>query len=569
MYNAAEDKFQVGEALKPYEALLVEEGLITSDQMAIANISKENLGLDLGSILIKKGYVSEKQLLEFFAHHSRIPFISLKNFTIDPEVVRQIPLHLAKQHKLIPVAKKEEKVWVVMANPFDTFAMDDLKDLFESGEFVKYLGSAKEILETIDHYFEGATQEDNMALAIQVTSDIEHSGNDDARKMQAMASGTRVVAAVNNVIARAHAEKASDIHIEPSRKRLRIRFRVDGLLRERGSMAKNMLLPIVSRIKILAGLDIAEHRVPQDGRVRILLVGKPVDMRISTCPTQFGEKVVIRLHTQDEIRNVETMGFKEEDRKLFSDIISKSHGIFLATGPTGSGKSTTLYAALARINSSEKNIISIEDPIESELEGINQVEVNTKAGVTFAAVLRSVLRQDPDVIMIGEIRDAETAQIAVRAAITGHMVLSTLHTNTASGAISRLMDLGVEPFLLSTALKGVLAQRLVRKICPNCRQEVSIDSSRFGELGKMAQRAFLGKGCKSCNFTGYAGRLGIFELAAIDEKVRRLINNKAPDNEISKAFRDMGVKSIIEDGAAKINEGLTSLEEVLRVTCED
>lgn len=568
MYTTADDRFQVGEALKPYEKFLVDEGLISGDQLAIANISKENLGLDLGSVLIKKGFVSEKTLLEFFARHSQIPYVSVKNYDLDPEIVRQVPLHIARQHKLVPIGKKGDKIVVAMANPFDSFANDDLKDIFENANIIPYISSAREILETIDRYFEGNPAEENVTLTIQVASEVDQASPEEARKMQEMASGTRIVQAVNSVIARAHAEKASDIHIEPSRKRIRIRFRVDGLLRERGSLAKNMLLPIVSRIKILAGLDIAEHRAPQDGRVRVLLVGKPLDMRISTCPTQFGEKVVIRIHTQDEIRNVEALGFSEAERKIFSELITKSHGIFLATGPTGSGKTTTLYAALMRINSSEKNIISIEDPIESEIDGVNQVAVNIKAGITFASVLRSVLRQDPDVIMIGEIRDGETGDIAIRAAITGHMVLSTLHTNTASGAISRLMDLGVEPFLISNALKGVMAQRLVRKICESCRQETTMDLTKYGDLAKDIKTTFLGKGCKTCNFTGYSGRVGIFELAPINEEIRQLINQKAPDYEIGNAFRRQGIKSIIEDGVFKINSGVTTIDEVVRVTSE-
>ncbi len=569
MYSPGEDRFQVGEALKPFEKFLVDEGLITTDQLAIANISKENLGLDLGSVLIKRGFITENKLLEFFSRHSKVPFVSVKNYDLDPEIARMIPLHIAKQHLIIPIKKKGDKICVAMANPFDTYALDDLKDALEGQESIPYLASAREILETIDRYFEGNAAEENITLTIQVASDADAAGAEEARKMQEMASGTKIVSAVNSMIARAHAEKASDIHIEPSRKKTRIRFRVDGLLRERGTLAKTMLLPIVSRIKILAGLDIAEHRIPQDGRVRVLLVGKPLDLRISTCPTQFGEKVVIRIHTQDEVRNIETLGFLEQERKVFSEIISKSHGIFLATGPTGSGKSTTLYAALIRINSSEKNIISIEDPIESEIEGINQISVNTKSGMTFASILRSVLRQDPDVIMIGEVRDGETAQIAVRAAITGHMVLSTLHTNTASGTISRLIDLGVEPFLLASALRGVLAQRLVRKICEGCQQETTLDPVKYGEITKAISKAYMGKGCKACNYSGFSGRIGIFELAPINEEVRQLIISKASDGVIVQALRKMGVKSIIEDGIAKINAGITTIDEVLRVTCED
>lgn len=571
MGAAGDDRLAIGEALKPYEHLLAEEGLITKDQLAIARISKENLGVDLGSVLLKRGFTTETKLLEFFSKHTQVPFISIKSFDLDPELVRQLPYHVAKQHRLILIAKKDEKYCVAMANPFDSFAKDDLKDSLQGIEYIPYLASAKEITETLDKYFQGKqSQDDGSNITLQVANDNEIGNVEDAKKAQEAASGQKVVNAVNSIIGRAHAEHASDIHIEPSRRSIRVRYRIDGLLRERGEFPKTMLLPLVSRIKILASLDIAEHRIPQDGRVRVLLVGKALDLRISTCPTQFGEKIVIRLHTPDDVKSIESLGFLEKERKLFSEIISKSHGIFLVTGPTGSGKSTTLYAALSRINSPERNVISIEDPIESEIEGVNQVAVNIKTGVTFAAVLRSALRQDPDIIMLGEIRDAETAQIAVRAAITGHMVLSTLHTNSAAGAIPRLEDLGVEPFMLSSALKGVLAQRLVRKICDLCRIETPLDPEKYGpDIMASVKKAHMGKGCKNCNFTGYRGRIGIFELAAVDEKMRHMINSNASEIELTKYLRENGTLSIIDDGLAKVNMGLTTLDEVLRVTTED
>jgi len=423
--------FQGDQTLYKFEKELVKDGLISADQLAIARISKENLGVDLGAILIKKGFVTENQLLDFLAHHLNIPFVSLKDFKLDAEVVRRIPLHIAKQHKVIPLEKDGDKIKVAMANPFDSFAKDDLRDIFNC-EIVPYLVSIQEIENTINEFFEGISNDEEKIITVEVATDSEAQSAAQTRKMQEMASGPKVVAAVNNIIARANMEKASDIHIEPGKSKVQIRYRIDGLLRDAGTLIKNMHMPVVSRIKIMGGLDIAERRVPQDGRVRVLLVGKPMDMRISTCPTQYGEKIVIRLLSRDNVRSIEALGFEEKQRRLFSDIISKSHGIFLSTGPTGSGKSTTLYAALTRLNSPDKNIISIEDPVENEIENVTQVAVSTKTGLTFASVLRSVLRQDPDVIMIGEIRDAETAQIAVRAAITGHMVLSTLHTNTAA-----------------------------------------------------------------------------------------------------------------------------------------
>lgn len=568
MHQTAKPIFQGDSTLSKYEKELVEKGLVSQAQLEIAKISKENLGLDLGSVLIKKGFVTEVKLLEFIAQKKNIPFISLKDLQIDSEVVHRVPLHIARQHMLIPIAKHENKIRVAMANPFDSFALDDLKDIFRA-EIEAYLVSSVEIGKAIEKYFEGGDLEKNASITLEVVSDTGDQSQSETRLMQEMASGPKVINAVNQIIARADMDKASDIHIEPRQHEVLVRYRIDGLLRDKDRLIKSMQLPLISRIKIIGGLDIAERRVPQDGRVRVMLVGKPLDLRISTCPTQYGEKIVIRLLSKDGVRSIEALGFGEKERRLFSDIISKSHGIFLATGPTGSGKSTTLYAALSRINSSEKNIISIEDPIESEVEGVNQVSVNTKTGLTFASVLRSVLRQDPDVIMLGEIRDSETAEIAVRAAITGHMVLSTLHTNSAAGVISRLMDLGVESFLLAGALKGVLAQRLVRKICQGCRMEIPVDRARFGPWADQITNAFNGKGCKDCGFTGFKGRAGIFELAAIDDKTRELIAEGKPDDVIEAAFRENGVKSILQDGLDKVNSGVTTIEEIFRVTQED
>jgi type IV pilus assembly protein PilB len=560
--------FQGTEIIARYEKELVSEGLVTADKLSIAKISQENLGLDLGSVLVKKGFVTEEALLAFVAKQLKIPFVSLKDFKLNAEIIHRIPLHIARQHVVIPIKKDGKKISVAMANPFDSFARDDLKDYLRA-EIEPCLVSAHEISEALDRYYEGNLEEEESIPVVEVTSEADVQTESATRKMQEMALGPKVVSAVNNMLARASAERASDIHIEPVRSNVRVRFRIDGLLRDRGSMVKSMQLPVISRIKILAGLDIAERRVPQDGRVRILLVGKPLDLRISTCPTQHGEKVVIRLLAKENVRSVEALGFNDAERRVFSDIITKSHGIFLITGPTGSGKSTTLYAALMRINSSEKNIISVEDPIENEIDGVNQVAVNTKTGLTFAAVLRSVLRQDPDVIMLGEIRDRETAEISVRAAITGHMVLSTLHTNTAAGAISRLNDLGIENFLLSSALKGVMAQRLVRKICQKCREEVDPDPAKMALLKADLNKVFHGKGCKACQHTGYSGRCGIFELAAIDDAIRTLIYENATESQIVKAMRNAGVKSIVQDGVEKIAAGITTVDEVLRVTQED
>ena len=550
---------------------LVKEGLISKDQLAIAKVSQENLGKDLGSILVKRGFVTERQLLEFVSQHIKIPYIDLNKKTMEPELLREISATIAKRHLVIPIRRNNGKVEVAMSNPLDTIALDDLKMAFHE-EIAPYLASGRQIHEAIEKAYTTTNGDEASSKRIAVVENItegSEAGAMEFKKIQEIASGPKIIAAVNDLISGAWGEGASDVHIEPFKETSRVRYRIDGILNERAVLPRNMHIAIVSRIKIMAGLDIAEHRVPQDGRVRIRMVGRTLDLRISTCPTQYGEKVVLRLLSKEALRDIEALGFATKDRQLFSEMVTRSHGIFLATGPTGSGKSTTLYAALMRINSPELNIISIEDPIESEVANISQVSVNPKVGLTFAAILRSVLRQDPDVIMIGEIRDAETASIAVRAAITGHLVLSTLHTNTASGAISRLMDLGVEPFLLSTALQGVLAQRLVRKICTECREEIPLDSAKMGPYAKMVKKAFRGKGCKSCRLTGYSGRVGLFEMAPITDAIRQLIYNKAPDSEIEKELRRMGHVEIRQDGFNKVEQGITTLEEVLRVTEEE
>ncbi len=556
-------------SLNQFSKDLVQEGLITKDQLAVAQVSQKNLGEDLGNVLIKKGFLSQQQLLEFLSRHIRTPFMTLKGIEPDPLLLREIPSSLAKRHLLFPLRKnKKGQIEIAMANPLDSFAMDDLKQIFKE-EIFPYLASAEEIQKAIEEAYQVREEERKVIATIEPVTAESTYGKLEYKKIEEMASGPKVIAAVNDMLARGWSEQASDIHIEPSQGQARIRYRIDGLLNEKGNLTKNMHLAIVSRIKIMAGLDIAEHRIPQDGRIRIRMMGRTLDIRISTLPTQYGEKVVLRLLSKEALRTIEDLGLLKKERKVFSELIHKNHGMVLVTGPTGSGKSTTLYAALLRINAPERNIISIEDPIESEVEGVSQVSVNPKANLTFANILRSVLRQDPDVIMIGEIRDAETANIAIRAAITGHLVLSTLHTNAAAGSISRLLDLGVEPFLLNAALRGILAQRLVRKICGHCKEEIPLDADKLGPYAQKLKKAFRGKGCEACQLSGYSGRIGIFELAPLTDTVRQLIYKGTSDLDIEKELRSQGVISVREDGLRKVEQGITTIEEVLRVTEED
>lgn len=549
----------------------MQEGFITEDQLSLAKASEENLGIDLGHILVTRGFVDEIQLLKFLGGKIGIPYYEFKPGDINEEVLTIFPFHLAKKHAALPMCKDRfgtNKVLVYMADPENGEAREDLRSYYPEG-FIPLLGAPAQIIQLIEKYhkqssgMESSKSKINLEIATPPDEDIQTES--DTRKIQEIASGTKVISAVNNIIVSAKKSGASDIHIEPYREATRIRYRIDGVLREKGNLPKNMHLPIVSRIKIMAGLNIAERRIPQDGRTRVMMTGQALDLRISICPATFGEKIVMRLLAKDSVKTIEALGFSDHDRKVFLDIISKPNGIFLVTGPTGSGKSSSLYGGLMRLNSPEVNIMTIEDPVESEIEGVNQISVNTKSGLTFASVLRSALRQDPDIVMIGEIRDKETAEIAVRAAITGHMVLSTLHTNSAPGAIDRLKDLGLEPFMLASSLRGVLAQRLVRKICEKCKEEIPTDN----EFGVPLKKAYHGVGCESCGHSGYSGRQGIFEFLEINKGVREIIHQGLGEEALKEYMTKNGINNMMQDGILKVEAGITTISEVMRVTAED
>lgn len=575
LMNEGSISFQILEDL-PHE--LVKAGLITKEQLAVAQVTQKSMGGDIGRILIKKSFVSEAQLLQFIADKLKIPFISLAEHPIDPTAVKIVPLNLAQKYHFIPLAKKDDELMIAMADHLDLFALDEIKTVVKC-DVEPVFAAGEEIERAIKlHYHSqdaGAVVEESILI---VDQDFEDEAA-PSEKLAEMASGTKIVNIVNGIVAKAYREHASDVHIEPQMDKVRVRYRVDGLLEERIVLAKSMMLPVVSRLKIMGNMDIAERRVPQDGRVNLKFLGNRIDLRLSTYPTMYGEKVVIRILAKEGILGLEDLGFSEEDKKRFMEIITKPHGIFLVTGPTGSGKTTTLYAALQRINSQEKNILSIEDPIENEIVGVSQAQVNLKAGLTFASALRSILRQDPDVIMVGEIRDRETADIALRSAMTGHLVFSTLHTNTAIGAVARLTDLGVEPFLISSALLGVLSQRLVRKICKDCRTEIAATQAQIEYLNKCAGsskvsikkdvKIYKGKGCKACRMSGYKGRVGIFELVTFPEKIRQMVAERASEEDLKKEIRNMGIRDINEEAVVKVLSGVTTIDEVIRVTQED
>jgi type IV pilus assembly protein PilB len=548
---------------------LVAAGLITTDQLAVAQETKKNLGGHFGHILLKKGFIVKEQVLEFLKEHLNIPTVSLDDYAVDPEVTKLVPMSLAKRYHFMPLYKTEDIMTVAMGDPLFVLAIDELRAALKC-RVSPVLAPPDKIERLISESYRMVDIAEEAGEGIEIVRYGAEAATEVADRLKEMASGARVVSEVNKIIRSASKEHASDIHIESMANSLKIRNRVDGVLQERIILSKKMHLPIVTRIKLMAGMDIAERRVPQDGRVRIRANGTLMDMRVSTYPTMHGEKVVIRLLSKEQLIGLESLGFTDEQRRTFERIISRPHGIFLVTGPTGSGKTTTLYAALQRINSQDRNIVSIEDPIENEIAGVNQAQVNPKAGMTFASAIRSILRQDPDVIMVGEIRDRETADIAVRAAITGHLVFSTIHTNTALGSVVRLEDLGVEPFMVASALVGVMSQRLVRRICGHCKMEVELDEAKRLALGlPLGAKAFRGRGCKHCRMTGYSGRLGLFELVGMNAVLRRQIVERAAEDSLIEEARKQGAPSILEVGRRRVVEGLTTVDEVLRVAKED
>lgn len=543
--------------------LLVGAELITEEQLA-ATLADKSPDEKLGDALLREGYITEQQLLDVLKYQLNIPQVDLYQYAIDKEVVQLVPKELAKRHNLMPIRVEGNKLFVAMADPMDYFAIEELR-IATGLQINPGIATKDSIFRTITKYYDLQESIEEVMGDYAPEESIDETGITD--------EDSPIVRLVNQVIANAVAQKASDIHFDPQERELRVRYRVDGVLRTERSLPKYMQGMLIARIKIISNLNITENRIPQDGRVKITIQDRSVDIRVSTLPSIYGEKVVMRiLDLGANLNDVDKLGFTEHNLATFKSMIEKPNGIVLITGPTGSGKSSTLYAALNRLNREEVNIITIEDPVEYQLEGINQVQVREEIGMTFASGLRSILRQDPDIVMIGEIRDVETAQIAVRASLTGHLVLSTLHTNSAVDALSRLMDMGVEPFLLSSSLNGIVAQRLVRKICPDCSEKVGPterELKMFSNANLVVSEVTRGKGCSSCGMTGYRGRVAIHEVLPIDEMIRNLIVNTGTRREILSYVRKKEMKFLLDDGLLKVSQGLTTTEEVLRVVSSD
>lgn len=557
--------------------VLIEDGVLLPNQFDEATEIQKKQGGRLLKILTDKNFVTELDMVIATGRCLDTPPINLSKIRVPEEIAEIIPKDMARTHKLAPVCKLGNKLFVAMADPLNVLALDDLRQRTKF-EIVPMITTERSIMEALSGVgTSGASMEQVLKDAQTQADSVEEvkvkREDIDLDKLAVESEDAPVVKIVNLILVQALKEKASDIHLEPFEKVLKLRYRVDGNLIEASSPPKALQLPIASRIKILAGLDIAERRLPQDGRFRIRVSGKEVDLRISLLPTVYGEKIVIRILDKGALSgSVDTLGMDDYTVGVFKKAVAAPHGMILVTGPTGSGKTTTLYSVLQELNSPNYNIVTVEDPIEYQLAGVNQVAVKADIGLSFADALRSILRQDPDIVMIGEIRDNETADIAVKAALTGHQVLSTLHTNDAAGAIARLDDMGIEPFLIASSTILTCAQRLVRRVCQNCKEEFVPEPEVFTKLGiedMIGTTFFHGAGCDRCKRRGYAGRAAVIEVLPISEAVRRLIIKRASAAVIKNQAITEGMKTLRMVGIEKAREGITTLEEVLQVTAED
>ncbi len=542
--------------------ILMEQGYITSAQLEEALEEQKITGEKLGEIMIRKGWISQEVLNQALANQAGVSTFDLSTYIIDPEVIKLIPEEVATKYKVVPVFRIDNTLTVAMVDPNNVFVIDELSRI--TGCIIEpVLADEIAIRKAHDQYYGGA------GTIQEIISSIDKEKLAEGEKLGEEAP---IVKLVNMLIVEAVQSNASDIHIEPEEKFVGVRYRIDGILRRRTFLPKDLQPAVISRLKIMSGLDIAEKRIPQDGRIIMKVANKDIDFRVSTCPTVHGENVVLRILDKSSVNiGLEKLGFPPRELELFRELIFQPYGIILVTGPTGSGKTTTLYSALQKINREEVNIMTVEDPVEYQFPRIRQVQVNVKAGLTFASALRSFLRQDPDVIMVGEIRDLETAEIAVQAALTGHLVLSTLHTNDSPSAFTRLIDMGVEPFLVSSSILGVLAQRLVRKVCSKCKEEYTppqplLDDLGLGNLASESIKFVKGRGCKLCNSSGYKGRIGIFELLKVTPQIQELVLRRASADEIGNIAKNEGMKSLREAAIDKLLEGVTTPEEVMRVT---
>lgn len=548
--------------------LLLEVGLITQEQLDGALKLQKTTGKKLGEILLSEGIVTQEDIIQVLEFQLGIPHVVLEKHKVNQSACLLIPENLARRYELIPISQQNGVLTVAMSDPLNVFAIDDVS-IYSGMEVQPVIATSNDILKAIDKYYgnqhafqaaEEFKKENESTFKINMDS-LEQESNEEVNNAPA-------VKLVNSIIEQAIRNRASDIHIEPFLRHIRIRFRTDGEMMESMKTDLGVMNALSTRIKIVAGMNITEKRAPQDGRLTVKVDGKDYDLRVSILPTVYGEKIVMRIADKNSfVLSKNQLGFYDTDTEKFDKILQNPHGIVLVTGPTGSGKSTTLYTALSEINRPNINIITVEDPVECLIEGINQVQVNNKSGLTFTAGLRSILRQDPNVIMLGEIRDAETAEIAVRAAITGHLVLSTLHTNDAPGSVIRLIDMGIEPFLVASSLVGVIAQRLVRKICKNCKLEYEADANELSSLGVNTQvKLSKGRGCTVCNGSGYKGRIGVYEIMVLTKKHKELINSHCTEEELRELSIANGMGTLRSNVRLLVLEGVTTIEEMMKIS---
>lgn len=558
-HNHRVQRFKLGD-------LLVQSGMITGDQLEEALRSQSRSKKRLGNILVEKGFLTERQLAEVLSRQLRVPLVSLARYRPMGEALRLIPENVARRLELLPLAVVDNnRLMIAMADPLNVLAIDEVK-ILTGMELEIGITTPSEIDRELEKFYQVQGSLEDAIVEVVETSD--GTMDLDREERAAGADDAPVVKLVNTILEQGAKEGASDVHIEPFEKVTRVRFRVDGALYDALDFPKKLHPAVSSRIKIMANIDISEKRRPQDGRILIKAANRKIDLRVSTLPTIYGEKVVLRLLDQaNAMVGLEKLGLYAQDREILDDMIHRPYGIVLVTGPTGSGKSTSLYSVLEQISKPEVNIITVEDPVEYTMTGINQIQLNERAGLTFGEALRSILRQDPDKIMVGEIRDLETGVLAVRAALTGHLVLSTLHTNDAPSASIRLIEMGIAPFLVASSLIGVVAQRLVRKLCSNCKEEYELPESVLVDTGlPPGTTAWKPVGCDVCRTTGYKGRSGIFEIMKVDDRIQSLILEGASANRIQKEAVSRGMRTLRQSGLRKVTEGVTSLEEVLQVS---
>ncbi|MBF0618588.1 MAG: Flp pilus assembly complex ATPase component TadA [Candidatus Omnitrophica bacterium] len=562
--------------------ILLREKILRPEDLARALEEQEKSGGELSRILIRMGLLQEEQLAFILSEGLNLPVINISRLKVDPAVAAMLPADVLKKYQILPVSRLGDNLALAMADPLNVLVIDNVKAL-TGLTITPIIGRPRDIRDAIEQYSAPQTEDSFKKIVrdIKEAEEVElvSEGADklDTKDIEHLTQEAPIIRLTNTIVRQAVLAKASDVFIEPLEKMLRIRYRVDGILREIDRMSKALHFPIVSRIKVVSNLDISEHRLPQDGRFKTVLEGgKEVDFRVNVLPTAYGEKVVLRVLDKNQGKvDIEKLGFEPEPLARLKECASRPHGMILVCGPTGSGKTTTLYSVLKHIDSPGKNIVTVEDPVEYQMKGLNQVNIRFEVGLTFTATLRSILRQDPDVIMIGEIRDSETLDIGVKAALTGHLVLSSLHTTTAAGSVVRMANMGIEPFLICSAVNCFVAQRLLRKICGHCKEEVRITQTLYDKLaiGRIMPGKDLlfyrGKGCPNCMGSGYGGRIGITEVLVLSPSIRKLVLSQAGELQIKAMARAEGMRTMREDAVVKAAQGLTSLEEVVRVTAQD